>query len=167
MRIKTGVNTYPHLLRTWANSILATRGIEKQLRDLYLGHVCAYDQGYVMQLLQKWQQTFMQAKAMEHLDPIGAVVTTEDLEAKLMKLEDQEKTIRKLREEIEAKTIAKKTWKPSNCWQKWLETEKYPSSKKTKLKQLGNAYHCAGALGCRTRSKAWTPWKPAAKGSFF
>jgi len=42
---------------------------------------------------------------MEHLDPIGAVVTTEDLEAKLMKLEDQEKTIRKLREEIKAKTI--------------------------------------------------------------
>jgi len=105
VRIKTGVNIYPHLLRTWANSILATRGIEKQLRDLYLGHVCAYDQGYVMQLLTKWQQTFMQAKAMEHLDPIGAVVTTEDLEAKLMKLEDQEKTIRKLREEIEAKTI--------------------------------------------------------------
>ena len=54
MRIKTGVNIYPHLLRTWANSILATRGIEKQLRDLYLGHVCAYDQGYVMQLLPKW-----------------------------------------------------------------------------------------------------------------
>jgi len=61
---------------------------------------------------------------MEHLDHIGAVVTTEDLEAKLMKLEEQEKTIRKLREEIEAKTIAKKTWKPLNCWQKWLETEK-------------------------------------------
>jgi len=53
VRIKTGANIYPHLLRTWANSILATRGIEKQLRDLYLGHVCAYDQGYVMQLLSK------------------------------------------------------------------------------------------------------------------
>ena len=35
-----------------------------------------------------------------------------------------------------------------------------------RLKRLGGAYHCAGASGCWTRSKAWTPWKPAARGSF-
>ena len=90
----------PHTLRAWVNTVLITRGIEKTLRDLYLGHTCSYEQGYIMQLIPKWQQTFREAKAMEHLDLQGSMLSQSELESKLLRLEEQEEEIRKLRTEL-------------------------------------------------------------------
>ena len=90
----------PHTLRAWVNSVLMTRGIEKTLRDLYLGHTCSYEMGYIMQLIPKWQQTFREAKAMEHLDLQGSMLSQSELESKLLRLEEQEEEIRKLRSEL-------------------------------------------------------------------
>jgi hypothetical protein len=68
IELKTGIHLTPHFLRSWDNSILAAQGIDKQLRDLYLGHSCAYEMNYIIQLIPRWQQTFRKAKALEALD---------------------------------------------------------------------------------------------------
>ena len=80
---KTGLKVYAHLLRSWVNSVLAAQGIDKQLRDLYLGHNCAYEQGYILQLIPLWRQTFMDKHAMEALD------VTSPSQHQVMKLEQQ------------------------------------------------------------------------------
>jgi hypothetical protein len=70
-RLKTGEECInPHRFRDWDNTILATRGIDKQIRDIYLGHSIAYEMNYVIQMVPKWRQTLMEAKALEHLDVV-------------------------------------------------------------------------------------------------
>lgn len=69
---RSGVHLSPHYLRTYANSVLASRGVEKLLRDLYLGHSCDCEQGYVVQLLPKWRDTLREVRALEHLDIMNA-----------------------------------------------------------------------------------------------
>ena len=64
----TGLRVYPHLIRSWVNSVLAAQGIDKQLRDIYLGHSLHYEQGYIMHLIPLWRQTFMERHALEALD---------------------------------------------------------------------------------------------------
>lgn len=64
----TGLRVYPHLMRSRANSVLAAQGIDKQLRDVYLGHSMHHEQGYVMHLIPLWRQTFMERHALEALD---------------------------------------------------------------------------------------------------
>jgi hypothetical protein len=102
---RSGVKISPHMVRTWVNSVLASRGIDKQLRDMYLGHSCTYEEGYVMQLLPKLQQSFRQARAMEHLDLNGNRMSAEDVEDTLFQVEEQKKEIARLRRELEAKTL--------------------------------------------------------------
>ena len=121
---RTGIKVYPHLLRSWVNSILASRGIEKQLRDLYLGHSSAYEEGYIMQLLPQWQNTFRQAKAMEHLDIIGGFISTFDIEEKLLQIEEQQKEIQKLKEQLDKRRLTEE--EEENL--KWL-LEQYKQGK--------------------------------------
>lgn len=80
---KTGIKVYAHLLRSWVNSVLAAQGIDKQLRDLYLGHNCAYEQGYILQLIPLWRQTYMDKHATEALD------VTSPSQHQVIKLEQQ------------------------------------------------------------------------------
>jgi hypothetical protein len=103
---RTGVKLAPHRLRSWVNTVLATRGIDKQLRDVYLGHSCAYEMGYIMQLIPKWQQTFRQAKAMEHLDIAGSTLNAYDMETLLLQIEDQQKEIAQLKDKLNAQTLS-------------------------------------------------------------
>jgi hypothetical protein len=67
-RIKTGVRISVHRARDWSESVLTGQRIDETLRDLYLGHECSYRQGYLMQMLPQWKQTFRKAKALEALD---------------------------------------------------------------------------------------------------
>jgi hypothetical protein len=97
---RTGVKLSPHVLRSYVNSVLASRGIDKQLRDLYLGHTCAYEMGYIMQLLPKWRQAFHEARAMEHLDIVAGSLTASDIEDKLLQIQDQQREISRLKEEV-------------------------------------------------------------------
>jgi hypothetical protein len=99
---RTGKKIMPHRFRAWVNTILAARGIDKQVRDVYLGHTCSYEQGYIMQMIPKWQQTFREAKAMEHLDIMGAIVPPQDLEAKLLQIESLQKEIDRLKTQVNA-----------------------------------------------------------------
>jgi hypothetical protein len=78
---KTGIQLYPHLIRTWTNEILAIKGIEKQLRNLYLGHTCGYEMGYIMQLIPHWQQTFREKGALEALDLVASAQKQEKMKA--------------------------------------------------------------------------------------
>jgi hypothetical protein len=87
---KTGEQINPQLLRTWVNSTLASRGIEKQLRDIYLGHTCGYEMGYIMQLLPQWQRTFRRAKALEALDLMASVHRQEKAPKPELALSNQE-----------------------------------------------------------------------------
>ncbi len=68
---KTGEYINQHLYRSLANAILASRGIEKQLRDLYLGHTCSYDMNYILQLLPQWKKVFRDTGALEALDIVA------------------------------------------------------------------------------------------------
>jgi hypothetical protein len=55
-----------------------------------------------MQMIPKWQQTFREAKAMEHLDIMGAIVPPQDLEAKLLQIESLQKEIDRLKTQVNA-----------------------------------------------------------------
>ncbi len=70
-RKKTGVYINPQLFRTWVNVTLSSKGVDKLLRDLYLGHTCHYEMGYVMQLVNDWQRSFREKKALEALDIVA------------------------------------------------------------------------------------------------
>jgi len=102
----TGIKISPHTPRSWINSILASRGIDKQLRDLYLGHSCAYEEGYIMQLIPQWQHTFKQTRAMEHLDIMGNVLSAFDVESMQLQIEEQRQKIQHLTERLNATNIA-------------------------------------------------------------
>lgn len=72
---RAGINTgergiTPHRLRDWDNAILSTRGIDKQIRDIYLGHSTAYEMRYILQMVPKWRTTLIKAKALEHMDVV-------------------------------------------------------------------------------------------------
>ena len=90
----------PHKLRAWANSILISRGIDKTLRDIYLGHSCSYEQGYILSMVPKWRETFREAKAMEHLDLTGDVLSQFNVQEKLLEVEQQKEEIRLLKQEL-------------------------------------------------------------------
>lgn len=72
---RTGVHLSPHTLRAYANSVLASRRIDKMVRDIFLGHTCAYEQGYIIQMIPKWRQDLREVRAMENLDLAGEVRT--------------------------------------------------------------------------------------------
>jgi hypothetical protein len=76
-RKKTGEYINQHLYRSLANAILASRGIEKQLRDMYLGHTCSYDMNYILQLLPQWKKIFRDTGALEALDIVAQQKTPE------------------------------------------------------------------------------------------
>jgi len=86
----TGLKIYPHLIRSWVNSVLAAYGIDKQVRDLYLGHSCAYEEGYILQLIPLWQQRFREKHALEALD------VTSPTQHQIIELE---KELKRLKEE--------------------------------------------------------------------
>lgn len=93
--VRSGRALSPHKLRTWVNSILISRGIDKTLRDIYLGHSVSYEMGYAMQMVPKWQQTFREAKAMEHLDLTGSVLSTFEVENRFLDLEERNRALEK------------------------------------------------------------------------
>lgn len=97
---RTGVHLSPHFLRTYANSVLASRRIDKQIRDIYLGHSCAYEMGYVMQMIPKWRQDFKEVKAMEHLDLAGSVLTAYEVDERLTQIEEQRQELARLRKDV-------------------------------------------------------------------
>ena len=98
---RTGIRIYPHLIRAWVNTRLATCGIDKQLRDIYLGHcVQANEEGYIMQMLTKWRETFQRTKAIESLDIVLGVIGPQEFEAKLMQVEEQRREIERLKSEL-------------------------------------------------------------------
>lgn len=68
---RTNVKIYPHLLRSWVNSRLAACGIDKLVRDIYLGHSTSYEQNYIMQLKDTWRQKFLDSGALDSLDPFA------------------------------------------------------------------------------------------------
>jgi hypothetical protein len=87
----------PHKLRSWCNSILISRGIEKSLRDLYLGHtatVQSTEQGYCLNMVSKWRETFQEAKAMEHLDLTGNTMSTFEVADRFAELEEENLRLR-------------------------------------------------------------------------
>jgi len=93
----TGLRVYPHLMRSRANSVLAAQGIDKQLRDVYLGHSMHYEQGYVMHLIPLWRQTFMEKHALEALD------VTSPTQHQVIELERELQTMKnKMLEDVEA-----------------------------------------------------------------
>jgi hypothetical protein len=99
---KTGLRVYPHYLRSWDNVRLAACGIDKQLRDIYLGHatVVSEEEGYILQMIPKWQETFKKARAIESLDLVQGIISPMELQTKLMQLEDQQTEIARLRAEL-------------------------------------------------------------------
>lgn len=103
---QTGIQISPHLLRSWDNSILASRGIDKQLRDIYLGHSCHCEQGYVLQMIPQWQQAFRQAKAMESIDIAGNFVSPHEAEARLWQIQEQQEEISRLEKELNDKALS-------------------------------------------------------------
>jgi len=105
-RVLTGISISPHTPRAWVNSILAARGIDKQLRDLYLGHSCAYEENYIMQLIPQWQRTFKEKKALEHLNIVRNPEAALDLEETVQKVQEQQEEIQRLKRELTARTIS-------------------------------------------------------------
>lgn len=105
---KTGVHVYPHLLRAWVNTRLATCGIDKQLRDIYLGHMGVQNQeeGYVMQMLPKWRETLKKAHAIESLDLVQGIVSPAELQDKLARIDEQQREIQRLKSDIEASKLS-------------------------------------------------------------
>lgn len=65
---KAGFRLYPHLVRSYVNTVLAACGIDKQVRDIYLGHSCCYDMGYIMQMIPVWREQFQKRHVLETLD---------------------------------------------------------------------------------------------------
>ena len=106
--LKVGVHLNPHKIRAWDNSILATRGVDKQLRDVYLGHSCSYEEGYIMQLIPQWQQTFKEAKALENLDIAGDPLSSYNLEETLQQVSKQQQEIADLRKQLQERTFSPK-----------------------------------------------------------
>ncbi len=88
--LKTEIHLTPHFLRSWDNSILAAQGIDKQLRDLFLGHLCAYEMNYIIQLIPRWQQTFRDAKALEALDFVASTNEKKDESGAKSALSDED-----------------------------------------------------------------------------
>jgi len=99
---KTSIRIYPHLIRAWVNSRLASCGIDKQIRDIYLGHVSVQNQeeGYILQMLPKWRETFQKAKAVESLDLVQGIIGPMELQDKLLQMEDQRREIERLKNEL-------------------------------------------------------------------
>jgi hypothetical protein len=94
------LNLSPHKLRTWDNAILATRGIDKQLRDIYLGHSCSYEEGYVMQMIPQWQEAFKKAKAMESIDIVSNFTSPVESESRLWQIREQQDELSRLEKEL-------------------------------------------------------------------
>lgn len=68
---KAGIRIYPHLIRSYVNSVLSAQGIDKMVRDIYLGHlqrIQIEDEGYILQMIPLWQQRFRETHALEALD---------------------------------------------------------------------------------------------------
>jgi hypothetical protein len=68
---KAGIRIYPHLIRSYVNSVLSAQGIDKMVRDIYLGHlqrIQIQDEGYILQMIPLWQQRFRETHALEALD---------------------------------------------------------------------------------------------------
>lgn len=94
----------PHQLRTWVNAVLASRGIDKQLRDIYLGHSCSYEEGYVMQMVPQWQETFKKAKAMESIDIVETFISPIEVESQLWQIKELQDELNCLEKELGDKT---------------------------------------------------------------
>lgn len=105
---KTGLHVYAHLLRAWVNTRLGTCGIDKQLRDIYLGHMGVQNQeeGYVMQMLPKWRETLRKAHAIESLDLVQGIVSPAELQDKLTRIDEQQREIQRLKSDIEASRLS-------------------------------------------------------------
>jgi hypothetical protein len=71
---KTGVHIWPHLIRTWTNTTLASKGIDQQIRWIYLGHQRNYELSYMTQMIPQWRQTFQEKKALEALEEVSTPV---------------------------------------------------------------------------------------------
>jgi site-specific recombinase XerD len=105
----TGIHVYPHLLRAWVNTRLSTCGIDKQLRDIYLGHTSIQnsEEGYIMQMRQKWRESLKKAHAIESLDLVKGIINPAELQDKLVRIDEQAREIQRLRNEIEASKLTK------------------------------------------------------------
>jgi len=106
---KTGLHIYAHLLRAWVNTRLGTCGIDKQLRDIYLGHMSVQNQeeGYIMQMLPKWQEALRKAHAIESLDLVQGIVSPAELQNKLTRIDEQQRKIERLESDIETSRLSK------------------------------------------------------------
>lgn len=106
---KTGIRIYAHLLRAWVNTRLGTCGIDKQLRDVYLGHMGIQneEEGYMMQMLPKWQETLKRAHAVESLDLVQGIVSPAELQDKLTRIDEQEREIQRLKSDIETSKLTR------------------------------------------------------------
>jgi hypothetical protein len=106
---KTGIHVYSHLLRTWVNTRLGTCGIDKQIRDIYLGHMSVQneEEGYVMQMLPKWREALKKAHAIESLDLVQGIISPAELQDKLTRIDEQQREIQSLKSEIDASKLSK------------------------------------------------------------
>lgn len=101
---KAGIRIYPHLIRSWVNSVLASCGIDQQFRGVYLGHnVSAREEGYYVQMIPLWRQVFREKHALEALDVVGpGQYQLVDLERRYEELKHQlESPRQKMLEEVE------------------------------------------------------------------
>jgi hypothetical protein len=105
---KTGLHVYAHLLRAWVNTRLGTCGIDKQLRDIYLGHMGVQNQeeGYLMQMLPKWSEALKKAHAIESLDLVEGIVSPAELQDKLTRIDEQQREIQRLKSDIESSKLS-------------------------------------------------------------
>jgi len=106
---KTGLHVYAHLMRAWVNTRLGTCGIDKQLRDIYLGHMGVQnsEEGYIMQMLPKWRETLKKAHAIESLDLVQGIVSPAELQDKLTRIDEQEREIQRLKSDVDTMKLSR------------------------------------------------------------